>query len=473
MSSDELSVIKELIANKIGFLYLPRNILRFEVELYECKGYSSFNFRIETINEDVRNEICNLLLKESILINKCINIMIYYDSFWHYTYFLQLNIREKIGGNWILREDELNNAFNYYSNYWISLFYTQYNIRIHDRLNNWLKYSINRSYPNLDIYKINFNNLFELANPFHNLKEESEFNYELINHNFIINYTLPNEEYIPVIKRLSFIKKDILIKEINHRDSYIHKLYNSIIYQITFSCIYHIFNSTNDSELKNIVFNGYIHNKNKATGQEQRICILSIQTDRKEFKNIDLRYIEPEECFKRLKGISCAKISTITPIAPIALLNKEDSRFVDSKEIYLQEYNNLAKMDWEDFEQLIRQIFEKEFNVNGGEVKITQASRDGGVDAIAFDPDPIKGGKIVIQAKRYNNTVGVSAVRDLYGTVLNEGANKGILVTTSNYGSDSYSFAKGKPLTLLNGANLLSLLEKHGQKAKIELKSKL
>ena len=104
------------------------------------------------------------------------------------------------------------------------------------------------------------------------------------------------------------------------------------------------------------------------------------------------------------------------------------------------------------------------------EVKVTQASRDGGIDAVAFDPDPIRGGKIVIQAKRYTNTVGVSAVRDLYGTVMNEGANKGILVTTSDYGPDAYEFARGKPLTLLSGANLLHLLEKHGHKARIDLK---
>jgi restriction system protein len=127
-------------------------------------------------------------------------------------------------------------------------------------------------------------------------------------------------------------------------------------------------------------------------------------------------------------------------------------------------------MNWEDFEHLIRELFEREFKVNGGEVKVTQASRDGGVDAIAFDPDPIRGGKIVIQAKRYTNTVGVSAVRDLYGTVLNEGATKGILVTTSDYGSDSYNFAKDKPLTLLNGSNLLHLLGKHGTHAKIDLR---
>ncbi len=103
-------------------------------------------------------------------------------------------------------------------------------------------------------------------------------------------------------------------------------------------------------------------------------------------------------------------------------------------------------------------------------MKITRASRDRGVDAIAFDPDPIRGGKIVIQAKRYTNLVGVDAVRDLYGTVVSEGANLGILVTTSKYGPDAYSFAKDKPLKLLEGSNLLYLLEKHGYRARIDLR---
>jgi restriction system protein len=93
-----------------------------------------------------------------------------------------------------------------------------------------------------------------------------------------------------------------------------------------------------------------------------------------------------------------------------------------------------------------------------------------GVDAIAYDPDPIRGGKIVIQAKRYTNIVGVSSVRDLYGTVMNEGATKGILVTTSDFGSDSFNFAKDKPITLINGSNLLYLLEKHGYNARINIK---
>lgn len=41
--------------------------------------------------------------------------------------------------------------------------------------------------------------------------------------------------------------------------------------------------------------------------------------------------------------------------------------------------------------------------------------------------DSVRRGKVVIQAKMYTNTVGVVAVLDLYGTVMNEGAAKGIL----------------------------------------------
>ena len=44
-----------------------------------------------------------------------------------------------------------------------------------------------------------------------------------------------------------------------------------------------------------------------------------------------------------------------------------------------------------------------------------------------------------------------------------------ILVTTSQFGPDAYSFAKDKPLTLLSGSELLGLLEQHGYKFRIDL----
>jgi restriction system protein len=181
--------------------------------------------------------------------------------------------------------------------------------------------------------------------------------------------------------------------------------------------------------------------------------------------------LDPEACFKHLKGIATPSLDNISPIRPIFVLDKNDDRIVSSKEIdkNLEPEANLAAMPWEDFEHLVAQLFEWEFGRNGIEVKVTRASRDRGVDAILFDPDPLRGGKYILQAKRYTRTVDVSAVRDLYGTIVNEGANRGILISTSSYGPDAYEFAKDKPISLVDGHNLIRMLQKHGKKYRIDL----
>jgi restriction system protein len=288
----------------------------------------------------------------------------------------------------------------------------------------------------------------------------------------IVEYTLPSPDDMPKIKEVKYnrSKNQLVTKYLT--ESFIHKLYDDVIYQIALRTIYELYSSDVINAIESIVFNGWTKSVDKATGNQIKPCILSIQSNRQEFLSLNLKDVDPKLCFKNLKGVGSAKLFSLTPIAPILNISREDKRFVSSHKVVdaLDDSFNLAIMDWEDFEHLIRELFEKEFSQSGGEVKITRASRDSGVDAVAFDPDPIRGGKIVIQAKRYTNTVGLSAVRDLYGTVLNEGATKGILVTTTDYGPDAYEFAKGKPLTLLNGSNLLHLLDKHGHKAIINLK---
>lgn len=284
-----------------------------------------------------------------------------------------------------------------------------------------------------------------------------------------VDYELPSKYCLPNVKEYKYIasKKEISIKQ--YSDSYIAKRYEDVLYSITLRSICEIFSIDTTNEVKGVTFNGFVTQINPATGIAERKCILTIQVDRERFSQINLSQVEPKACFKALKGVSAAKLIDVSPITPILTFNRKDRRFVEGKDVSVNQGTNLAAMHWEDFEHLVRELFEMEFGRNGGEVRVTQASRDGGVDAIIFDPDPLRGGKIVVQAKRYTNTVGVSAVRDLYGTVINEGANTGILITTSDYGHDSYEFAKDKPLKLLNGGHLLALLHKNGRKAHINI----
>ena len=308
--------------------------------------------------------------------------------------------------------------------------------------------------------------------PYEGLEGDYDLEYNELSKILVLDYVLPNIDVIPDLKNMTYVKSRDEFNETYITEKQKEKVYNELLYGLVLKIVEILYSKVENDSVKSIVFNGWIENINKATGNEQSFCLLSLQTKKEDFDVINLEQVDYKTCFRKLKGISKPNLNDLVPVAPILNINTEDKRFIDNVEIGDKiEGINIANIDWKDFEHLIRELFQKEFENDGVEVKTTQASRDGGVDAIMFDPDPIKGGKYIIQAKRYNNLVGISAVRDLYGAVHNEGATKGILVTTSDFGADSYEFAKDKPLTLINGNNLLSLLQKHNYKnVRIDLK---
>jgi restriction system protein len=186
---------------------------------------------------------------------------------------------------------------------------------------------------------------------------------------------------------------------------------------------------------------------------------VTLRTSRDIFTQLELGKVDPLACLKVLNASVSKSPAELAPVRPVLEFNMVDPRFIEETDVLsgLDQRPNLMDLTFLDFESLITNLFQK----MGLETRLTQASRDGGVDCVAYDPRPIFGGKVVIQAKRYKHTVGVSAVRDLFGTVQNEGASKGILVTTSGYGKASFEFAEGKPLELLGGSNLLYPLKEY------------
>jgi len=299
-----------------------------------------------------------------------------------------------------------------------------------------------------------------------------ELDYSSQAQSCVVDFNFPAPNDLPTLKEVRYVQSRDEFDEKHISDTERSRLYDSVLYQVALRVVLAAFSSTSASQLQRVTFNGWVDYVDRASGMDERSCILTVGANRSDIDRIDFERVDPKECFRALKGVAASKLIGLAPVAPLQRPRIVDTRFVESHDVAssVDAGMNIAAMDWREFEHLVRQVFEHVFATPGSEVHVTQASRDGGVDAVVFDPDPIKGGKIVIQAKRYTNTVGVSAVRDLYGTLLNEGASKAILVTTSNYGPDALKFAAGKPLTLLDGSNLLSLLEGMGVKARIDLR---
>jgi restriction system protein len=300
---------------------------------------------------------------------------------------------------------------------------------------------------------------------------EQDARFDEASGTLIVSFFLPGPADIPNVVEHKYVVSRKAIKPVEMKKKDFEAFYDDVIHQIALRTMNEVFVADYAQRVEAVVFNGWVRGIDPKTGKPFTSCVLSCESSRKQFTDLDLAHVSPKECIRGLKGITAGPLVMLAPVKPIMELKRDDERFVESKEVLNQvgPEDNLAAMEWEDFEHLVRELFEKEFAQTGGEVRVTQASRDRGVDAIAFDPDPIRGGKFVIQAKRYNMVVPVSAVRDLYGTMIAEGATKGILVTTSHFGRDSREFSKDKPITLIDGANLVHMFQKHGRNVHIAM----
>lgn len=113
---------------------------------------------------------------------------------------------------------------------------------------------------------------------------------------------------------------------------------------------------------------------------------------------------------------------------------------------------SLRALSWREFEQLVGEAFRRQ----GYDVEETGGGgADGGVDLVLRG----HGETILVQCKQWRERqVGVDKVRELFGVLTAEGANRGILVSSGNYTRDAQSFKVGKPLTLIDGPALAQLV---------------
>jgi len=296
--------------------------------------------------------------------------------------------------------------------------------------------------------------------------QEFKFAYVPESRQAVIEYQLPTVEVVPTVKAYRYVKTSDTIGESARPQTQIKALYASTVAQTAIRTLYELFRSDKGGHLDTVVFNGVVDTTDPGSGRRIRPCLVTVRTTRESFGELDLSHIEPLACLKHLSAGVSKSPAELLPVRPVLEFSMVDPRFVAETDALsqLDERPNLMDLSFLEFEALIQNLFTK----MGLEARQTRPSRDGGVDCVAWDPRPIFGGKVVIQAKRYKNTVGVSAVRDLFGTLQNEGASKGILVTTSGYGQASFDFARNKPIELIDGSNLLYLLAEHADiKAKI------
>ena len=269
----------------------------------------------------------------------------------------------------------------------------------------------------------------------------------------IVDWQLPGFETVPDAARIRYIKTSDEYKRIAVSMGQRAARYRDALCQSSLRVIADLFRADHSGHLASVAFNGYVTARDPATGHDTERCLVSAMICREDLVGIHLTEVDAGACLRQLRAQVSPRPERLEPVRP----GRRAGGLADPLHTAFEDEQDLYQMDPGRFEELVADVF----RLRGLQVMTTARSGDGGVDVEAHDPDPITGGLIVIQVKRYRATVSPSVVRDLYGVVQHRGAIKGILVTTSGFGPGSHEFAQGKPLTLINGTELADLLARH------------
>ncbi|MEW2546635.1 restriction endonuclease [Streptomyces sp. NPDC047002] len=278
----------------------------------------------------------------------------------------------------------------------------------------------------------------------------------------VLDWELPPYDTVPEARAVRYVAGADEERETARPAAQRRALYRDALAQSALLVVREVFAADEFRTVGAVSFNGFVEGPDPATGRRTRAVLASVAVGRQDFDALNLELVSPVDCLVAgLGGQLSAKPDQLAAVAAVRRPDEVSTGVVVSHGG--GEEPDLFEMDPLEFEELVADLF----RARGMRALTTRRSGDGGVDVDALDPDPISGGKIVVQVKRYRNTVPPTAVRDLYGTVQDQGANKGLLVTTSGFGNGSRTFANGKPLQLVSGPELVELLHRYGLRGRL------
>jgi restriction system protein len=277
----------------------------------------------------------------------------------------------------------------------------------------------------------------------------------------VLDWELPGYGVVPEAKTVRYVPAQDQEKETARPVGQRRALYREVVAQSMLLVLHQLFTADEYGILDSVALNGFVDAPDPATGRQAQIFLATVMAQRTVFTGLHLRQVDAVSCLTdALRGQLTARPDQLASVRP----GRKPGDVVDHAVTPGgDEEPDLYEMDPIAFESLVADLF----RAMGMQAVTTQRSNDGGVDVDALDPAPIRGGKIVVQVKRYRNTVPPTSVRDLYGTVQDVGANKGVLVTTSGFGPGSHTFVRGKPLELISGRELVDLLHRHGLRGRL------
>jgi restriction system protein len=218
----------------------------------------------------------------------------------------------------------------------------------------------------------------------------------------LADWELPGYDVVPALARYRYVRSGDREIQVARPAGERRSLYRQALAQCGLAVVAQVLRADHNCQVDAVIVNGFVACTSPTTGQRTTAFVLAATVTRQALSQIDMGRADPVACLEGLGGQLSLRPDKPVPVRPARLAAHAPSPWPgDAAADGGDAEANLVQMDPLDFEDLVAALFQ----AMGFEVMTTTRSGDGGVDVRAMDPDPIRGGKLVIQVKRYRHTL--------------------------------------------------------------------
>jgi|GEM_PF-2915465 len=111
---------------------------------------------------------------------------------------------------------------------------------------------------------------------------------------------LPEPGQLPKYRRFRYSESRDVVEEEYIPTPVLHGVYETVLNQIALRTFHEIFEADEFARIEEIVYDGWVHRLNPATGRDEEASIRQASVQRQRFLTIDLSRVDPKACFESL-----------------------------------------------------------------------------------------------------------------------------------------------------------------------------
>ena len=131
----------------------------------------------------------------------------------------------------------------------------------------------------------------------------------------ILDFELPPQNAIPKRKQVRYVANRQEFQDVFLSEAEFRRVYEHVLYQVCFRTLHELFHADEINAITSIVFNGWVHTIDKATGADIHPCVLSVQVKKADFFRLNLAQVDLKTCF--------SVVTALTEFGQITLLARD------------------------------------------------------------------------------------------------------------------------------------------------------